>query len=71
MARKLTLEEAAIAKLFTTEEQTKCLDELLQFFGGYGYMMEYRICRSYVDTRVARIYGGTSEVQKELIARNI
>jgi acyl-CoA dehydrogenase len=71
MKRKLTLEEAAIAKLIATEEQTKCLDELLQFFGGYGYMMEYRICRAYVDTRVARIYGGTSEVQKELIARNI
>ena len=71
MERKLTLEEAAIAKLYTTEEQTKCLDDLLQFFGGYGYMMEYRICRAYVDTRVARIYGGTSEVQKELIARNI
>lgn len=71
MKRKLTLEEAAIAKLISTEEQSKCLDELLQFFGGYGYMMEYRICRAYVDTRVARIYGGTSEVQKELIARNI
>ncbi len=71
LRRKLTLEEAAIAKLFTTEEQTKVLDELLQLYGGYGYMMEYNITRAYVDTRVARIYGGTSEVMKELISRNL
>jgi acyl-CoA dehydrogenase len=71
LERKLTVEEAAIAKLFTTEEQTKCLDEMLQLYGGYGYMMEYPIARAYVDTRVARIYGGTSEVMKELISRKI
>jgi acyl-CoA dehydrogenase len=71
LERKLTVEEAAIAKLFTTEEQTKILDEMLQLYGGYGYMMEYPIARAYVDTRVARIYGGTSEVMKELISRKI
>jgi acyl-CoA dehydrogenase len=71
LERKLTVEEAAIAKLYTTEEQTKCLDEMLQLYGGYGYMMEYPIARAYVDTRVARIYGGTSEVMKELISRKI
>lgn len=71
MRRKLTLEEAAIAKLFATEELSRCLDELLQLYGGYGYMMEYPICRAYVDSRVNRIYGGTSEVMKELIARNL
>ncbi len=71
MRRKLTLEEAAIAKLFSTEELSRCLDELLQLYGGYGYMMEYPICRAYVDTRVNRIYGGTSEVMKELISRNL
>jgi acyl-CoA dehydrogenase len=71
LSRKLTLEEAAIAKLYTTEELTKGLDDLLQLYGGYGYMMEYPIARAYVDTRVARIYGGTSEVMKELIGRNL
>jgi acyl-CoA dehydrogenase len=71
MARKLTLEEAAIAKLYTTEELGKSLDELLQLYGGYGYMMEFPICRAYVDTRVSRIYGGTSEVMRELISRGL
>lgn len=71
MARKLTTEEAAIVKLFVTEELTKVLDQLLQLHGGYGYMMEYDIARAYVDTRVMRIYGGTSEVMKELISRNL
>jgi len=71
LKRKLTVEEAAIAKLFSTEELSKALDELLQLYGGYGYMMEYPITRAYVDTRVYRIYGGTSEVMKELIARKL
>ena len=71
LARKLTLEEAAIAKLYSTEELGKCLDELLQLYGGYGYMMEFPICRAYIDTRVNRIYGGTSEVMKELISRGL
>lgn len=71
LRRKLTLDEAAIAKLYCTEELGKCLDEMLQLYGGYGYMMEYPICRAYVDARVNRIYGGTSEVMKELISRNL
>jgi acyl-CoA dehydrogenase len=71
LKRKLTVEEAAMAKLFSTEELSKALDELLQLYGGYGYMMEYPITRAYVDTRVYRIYGGTSEVMKELIARKL
>jgi acyl-CoA dehydrogenase len=71
LRRKLTLEEAAIAKLYCTEELGKALDELLQLYGGYGYMMEYPICRAYVDSRVNRIYGGTSEVMKELISRGL
>jgi acyl-CoA dehydrogenase len=71
MQRRLTLEEAAIVKLHTTEELSRCLDELLQLHGGYGYMMEYEIARAFVDTRVMRIYGGTSEVMKELISRNL
>ena len=71
MRRKLTVEEGAIAKLHATEELGRCLDELLQLHGGYGYMMEYPICRAFVDSRVNRIYGGTSEVMKELISRKL
>jgi acyl-CoA dehydrogenase len=71
LRRKLTVQEAAIAKLFSTEELSRALDEMLQLYGGYGYMMEYPIARAYVDTRVYRIYGGTSEVMRELIARKL
>lgn len=71
LRRKLTVEEGAIAKLHATEELGRCLDELLQLHGGYGYMMEYPICRAFVDARVNRIYGGTSEVMKELISRTL
>ena len=71
LRRKLTVEEAAIAKLYCTEELGRALDELLQLYGGYGYMMAYPICRAFVDSRVSRIYGGTSEVMKELISRNL
>ena len=68
LRRKLTLDEAAMAKLFVTEELGRALDEMLQLYGGYGYMMEYPICRAYVDSRVTRIYGGTSEVHRSMIA---
>jgi acyl-CoA dehydrogenase len=71
LRRKLTVQEAAMAKLFSTEELSRALDEMLQLYGGYGYMMEYPIARAYVDTRVYRIYGGTSEVMRELIARKL
>jgi len=71
LRRKLTIEEAAIAKLHSTEELGRALDELLQLYGGYGYMMDYPIARAFVDSRVTRIYGGTSEVMKELISRNL
>ena len=71
LRRKLTLEEAAIAKLFTTETMCAALDDMLQLHGGYGYMSEYPIARAYVNARVSRIYGGTSEVMKELISRGL
>lgn len=71
LRRKLTVQEGAMAKLFATEELGKALDELLQLYGGYGYMMEYPITRAFVDSRVTRIYGGTSEVMKELISRSL
>jgi acyl-CoA dehydrogenase len=45
------------------------VDECLQFFGGYGYMMEYPIARLYADVRVGKIYGGANEVMKEIVAR--
>ena len=47
------------------------VDECLQFFGGYGYMLEYPIARFYADARVQKIYGGTNEIMKELIARSM
>ncbi|WP_256218855.1 acyl-CoA dehydrogenase family protein [Pseudomonas sp. P1.31] len=71
MRRRLSLEEAAIAKLHTTETLWKCIDDMVQLHGGYGYMMEYPIARAFVDMRVNRIYGGTSEVMRELIARKL
>ena len=71
LRRKLTLEEAAIAKLYATETLGSALDAMVQLHGGYGYMLEYPVARAFVDARVNRIYGGTSEVQRELIARKL
>lgn len=62
---------ASQAKLATTELQGRVADECLQLFGGYGYMQEYPISRAYVDARIQRIYGGTSEIMKEIIARDL
>jgi acyl-CoA dehydrogenase len=62
---------AAMAKLWTTETQGKVVDECLQLFGGAGYMTEYPISRLYTEARIARIFGGTSEVMKLIIARTL
>lgn len=70
-AGTLTTVDASIAKLTTTELQGKVADECLQLFGGYGYMQEYPISRDFVDARIQRIYGGTSEIMKEIIARSL
>lgn len=67
----LTPEEGAMAKLWTTENEGKVVDQCLQLFGGYGYMREYPISRIYVDARVRRIYGGTSEIMKLVIGRSL
>jgi acyl-CoA dehydrogenase len=67
----LSREDAARVKLFCTEMQARAVDRCLQLFGGYGYMMEYPIARLYNDARVARIYAGTSEVMKVLIAKSL
>ncbi len=62
---------ASMAKLSTTEMQGRVVDACLQLHGGYGYMREYGVSRAYVDARVQRIYGGTSEIMKELISRSV
>jgi len=69
--RKLDVPTAAMVKLATTEMQFRMADGCLQLFGGYGYMTEYPISRHFADARVQRIYGGTSEIMKEVIARAI
>ena len=68
---KLDVATAAMAKYWTTDLQCKVIDDCLQLFGGYGYMLEYPIAQMYADARVQRIYGGANEVMKELIARSL
>ncbi|ROZ68743.1 acyl-CoA dehydrogenase family protein [Ramlibacter sp. WS9] len=69
VAGRLDTATASMAKLWATETQGRVIDELLQLYGGYGYMNEYLIARMYADARVQRIFGGTSEIMKEVIAR--
>ncbi|WP_405050577.1 acyl-CoA dehydrogenase family protein [Sediminimonas sp.] len=66
----LSVEKAAMAKYWTTDTQGEVLDECLQLHGGYGFMQEYAIAEMWTDARVQRIYGGTNEIMKELIARS-
>jgi acyl-CoA dehydrogenase len=66
---KLTAENASMAKYSATEMHGKVVDECLQLFGGYGYIWDYPIARMYADNRVARIYAGTNEIMKLMIAR--
>ena len=68
---EMTVDDAAILKLATTEMQLRAVDECLQLFGGYGYTVEYPISRFYLDARVQTIYGGSSEIMKEVISRGI
>ncbi|MCX5084740.1 MULTISPECIES: acyl-CoA dehydrogenase family protein [unclassified Streptomyces] len=70
-AGELTPADAARAKLFCTEVAGRVIDKCLQLHGGYGYMLEYPIARLYADTRVNRIYAGTSEVMKTIIAKDL
>ena len=71
LAGKLTTGEASAAKLWHTEMQWDCVDAALQLHGGAGYMNEYAIARLWRDARVQRIYGGTSEIMKEVVSREI
>lgn len=70
-AGELTAEEAAMAKWWTTDLQKRVMDECLQLHGGYGYMLEYPIAKFYLDARVQAIYGGTNEIMKEMIGREM
>ena len=67
----LTVEEAAMAKWWCTELQKRAVDRCLQLFGGYGYMTEYPIARAYLDARITPIYGGTTEIMKEIVGRSL
>ncbi len=70
-ATTLTAEEASMAKWWCTELQKRTVDRCLQLHGGYGYMNEYPIARAYADARVTTIYGGTTEIMKEIIGRSL
>ncbi|WP_033282984.1 acyl-CoA dehydrogenase family protein [Streptomyces sp. NRRL F-525] len=71
VAGELSGSDAAKVKLFCTEMQARAVDRCLQLFGGYGYMLEYPIARLYADARITRIYAGTSEVMKVIIAKSL
>lgn len=67
----LTAVDAAMAKYWCTELQNKLVNQGVQLHGGYGYMMEYPIAKAYLDSRISTIYGGTTEIQKEIIGRSL
>ncbi|WP_017760105.1 acyl-CoA dehydrogenase family protein, partial [Pseudacidovorax intermedius] len=69
VAGELDTATASMAKLWGSEAQGRVLDELVQLHGGYGFMNDYLVTRMYADARVQRIYGGTSEIMKEVISR--
>jgi alkylation response protein AidB-like acyl-CoA dehydrogenase len=71
IAGRLTVEQAAEAKWWTTEMLRRVVDHGLQLHGGYGYMLEYPISRAFVDSRLQTIYGGTTEIMKEIIGRGL
>ena len=71
LAGKLGVEDAAIAKYWTSDLMNKVIDECVQLHGGYGYMLEYPVARAWIDARAQRIYGGTNEIMKELISRTL
>ena len=70
-AGELTADNAAMLKYASTEMQCRTIDQCLQLFGGYGYTAEYPISRFYTDARIQRIYGGSSEIMRDLVARSI
>ncbi|MBA0047254.1 acyl-CoA dehydrogenase family protein [Mycobacteroides sp. LB1] len=71
LAGELDVPMAAKAKWWLTEQQCRVADECLQLFGGYGYMQEYPISRLYTDARIQKVYGGTNEIMKTIIAKSL
>ena len=71
MQEQLDTATASMAKYWVSDLENRVMDECVQLFGGYGYMLEYPIARAFVDARVQRIYGGTNEIMKEVIARSM
>jgi alkylation response protein AidB-like acyl-CoA dehydrogenase len=69
--RKLSVDAAAMCKYWSTELECRVVDQCVQMHGGYGYMLEYPITRAYADARVRRIYGGSNEIMRELVARSL
>ncbi len=70
-AGRFSVEDAAMAKWWTTELQKRVVDRCLQLHGGYGYMLEYPVARAYLDSRIQTIYGGTTEIMKEIVGRSL
>jgi acyl-CoA dehydrogenase len=71
IAGKYLVKECSIAKFWTTDMQQEVVDTCLQFFGGYGYMLEYPVTRAFMDARVQRIYAGTNEIMKVIVAKQM
>jgi acyl-CoA dehydrogenase len=71
VAGRMDTVQASMAKYWISDLQCKVVDQCVQLFGGYGYMLEYPIAQMYVDARVQRIYGGANEIMKEIIARSL
>ncbi|GAA1224792.1 acyl-CoA dehydrogenase family protein [Prauserella halophila] len=71
LAGELDVQGAAMAKLWTTERANRVIDDCVQLFGGYGYMTEYPVARAWADMRISRIFGGTSEIMKDIISRTL
>jgi alkylation response protein AidB-like acyl-CoA dehydrogenase len=71
LERRFTAVDAAMAKWWTTELQKRVVDRCVQLHGGYGYMLEYPVAKAYLDARVQTIYGGTTEIMKEIIGRSL
>ncbi|HEY4058520.1 MAG TPA: acyl-CoA dehydrogenase family protein, partial [Kofleriaceae bacterium] len=71
VAGKQLVTECSIAKFWTTDMAQEVIDTCLQFFGGYGYMLEYPVTRAFMDARVQRIYAGTNEIMKVIVAKQL
>jgi len=71
IAGKYLVKECSMAKLWQTEMGSEVVDTCLQFFGGYGYMLEYPVTRAFMDARVQRIYAGTNEIMKVIVAKQL